>query len=208
MQASLLRLKEARALLSNAPAAGTASAPALSFDLRREGEVWAVMSGGKTALLKHTRALEILKQLVEHPGREFHVLDLGPDGEPGSALDTGDAGEVIDLAAKAAYEKRLGALRSEVEEAERWNDAGRRARLQAELEFLEDELGRGVGKGGKLRRSASAAERARVNVYKRLKGVIERLATDLPEAARHLKVCVRTGIFVSYHPGADPGHVR
>ena len=96
--------------------------------------------------------------------------------------------------------KELSELREELGEAERWNDLERRARIQTELEFLEDELGRGLGPGGKPRRSAGAAERARVNVHKRLRGLIKKIGSSLPELGQHLETSITTGLFVSYRP--------
>ena len=85
-----------------------------------------------------------------------------------------------------------------MEEAQAWADAGRRDRLQAEIEFLSDELGRAVGLGGRARRSGAAVERARSNVQKRIRAVIRKLDETWPELASHLDTHVRTGTYVSY----------
>lgn len=182
--------------------AGMGSRRVPSFDLLREGEVWAATSGGRTARFKHSRAFEILKELVDHPGREFHALELSTKSESEGAVDRGDAGELLDPAAVAQYRKRSAHLRAELDEVECWNDAARRERIQAELEFLEDELRRGVGLGGRPRRGGSAEERARVNVHKRLKGAIRRISGELPELGRHLEMSITTGLFVVYRPAS------
>jgi hypothetical protein len=197
MQASLRRLRELRSALQTT---GERSATGFEIALVREGEIWTVTSQGKTARLKHSRALDLLKHLLDHPGREFHVLELGPSGDGDGAIDLGDAGELLDQAAKSAYLARLDELGDELAEAERWNDFERKNRAQAELEFLEDELGRAAGTGGKLRRSAGAAERARVNVHKRLRGLIRKIASSLPALGQHLEASISTGLFVSYRP--------
>ncbi|MFZ5892358.1 MAG: ATP-binding protein [Myxococcota bacterium] len=171
-----------------------------TIGLIREGEVWTLTSAGRSLRLKHSRALEILKQLLDNPGREFHVLDLGAKPDPDAQVDLGDAGELIDPAALSAYRKRSQALREELAEAESWNDRARRERVSAELEFLQDELRRGVALGAKPRRASNAAERARVNVTKRLKGVIARVAAELPDVAHHLEASISTGISVAYRP--------
>jgi len=198
------RIAALREALPTRPArpepSGTSLPLVPGFSLLREGEVWAATSGGRTARFKHSRALEILKELVDHPGREFHALDLSRPSEPEGAVDRGDSGELLDPAAVAQYRKRSAELRAELDEVERWNDAARRERIQAELEFLEDELRRGVGLGGRPRRGGSAEERARVNVHKRLKGAIRRISAELPELGRHLEVSIKTGISVVYRP--------
>jgi hypothetical protein len=187
-----------------APARPAPSARPETFTLAREGEVWAVASGGRTVRLKHSRALEILDVLVKNPGRELHVLDLAAAEAGDGAIDLGDAGEVLDATAQAAYRRRVAELDEELAEADAWNDAGRRERLRAELELLRDELARGVGLGGRNRRSASAVERARVNVQKRLRGVVKRIGDGLPELAAHLEKYIKTGTYVSYRPSSRP----
>jgi hypothetical protein len=74
--------------------------------------------------------------------------------------DLGDADELLDARAKAAYKARLDGLAAEPEEAERCRDPGRAATAAAERDFLIDQLPRTVGLGGRDRRAASHAERA------------------------------------------------
>jgi eukaryotic-like serine/threonine-protein kinase len=83
--------------------------------------------------------------------------------------DLGDAGELLDAMAKAAYRARLEELRADLEEAERFSDPGRAARSRQEIDFLEDELARAVGLGGRDRRAAAHAERARLNVTRAIR---------------------------------------
>ena len=78
--------------------------------------------------------------------------------------DLGDAGALLDATAKAAYRARLTELRAELEEAEGRNDPARAATARQEREFLVQELARAVGLGGRDRRAAAHAERARPGV--------------------------------------------
>jgi hypothetical protein len=57
-----------------------------------------------------------------------------------------------------------------------------------------------VGLGGRSRRSGSDAERARVNVQRRLRDALRRIAELNPEIGRHLEDSVRTGTFCQYSP--------
>ena len=179
--------------------------PSPAIQLAREGEIWRLTWAGRDTRLKHARGLEILEQLLREPGREFHVLALG-GGDAGEVIDLGDAGELLDEDARTAYRQRLRELEQEMEEAQAWADTGRRDRLQAEIEFLSDELGRAVGLGGRARRSGAAVERARSNVQKRIRAVIRKLDETWPELASHLDTHVRTGIYVSYR-AVIPGRV-
>ena len=76
----------------------------------------------------------------------------------------GDAGEVLDEPAKAAYRRGLTELRAEVAEAKRLDHFARAEQAEEEIAALLAELSRAVGLGGRDRRAASAAERARQSV--------------------------------------------
>jgi hypothetical protein len=187
--------------------------------LRREGEYWTVRYEGSVARLRDAKGLGYLARLLSDPGREFHAVDLAAAGSPaarpgpsgkraraGGELrvrpDLGDAGELLDARAKAAYRARLDELEAELEEADRFNDAGRAAQACAERDFLLDELARAVGLGGRGRRAASHAERARLNVTRAIRAAMANLARANPSLGRHLSATVRTGRYCSYTP--DP----
>ena len=167
-----------------------------------EGDVWVLSQAGRVLRLRASRGLAMLARLCAEPGREFHVLDLGgagaADGAPG--VDTGDAGPVLDAQARAAYRERYEDLEQQIADAEADNDPARAAKAHAEREQLAEELARGVGLGGRERRAGAAAERARVNVQRRLKDALDRIAAADPELGRHLSRSVRTGTFCVYEP--------
>jgi hypothetical protein len=178
--------------------------------LCQEGEYWAFHYGGQVARLRDSKGLRYLARLLHAPGQELHALDLvaeggsrGPGaGEPGLGGGAGDAGAVLDARAKAAYKARLDELREELEEATAHHDLGRAARAREEMDFLVAELSAAVGLGGRDRRAASDAERARQSVTRAVKGAIERLAEAHPSLGEHLRSTVRTGIYSAYVP--DP----
>jgi hypothetical protein len=173
------------------------------LELEPEGEVWVVRYAGRELRFPDLRGLRMLARLVAEPGRAFHALELAhPDGLPGDAvIDAGDAGEVIDAEARRAYRRRAADLRETLEEAEAWNDPGRAAAANEELAALERELARAVGLGGRLRTEGAAAERARVNVRRRLKDALDRIAAQDADLGRHLAWAVRTGMTCVYEPG-------
>jgi hypothetical protein len=152
---------------------------------RKEGEYWTVGYGRNSFRLRDTKGLGYLAHLLRHPGVEFHVLDLvggiasdreedeigqSTQGLPRGTEDLekagihvtslGDAGEMLDEQAKAAYRRRLSALREELEEAKAWGNVERAEQVEQEIEALTRELSRAVGLGGRNRRAASASERA------------------------------------------------
>jgi len=173
--------------------------------LTLEGEFWTVTSAdGKTSRLKDSLGMQYLARLVAAPGREIHVLDLvgqqrvGDDGA--TAVDAGDAGELLDADAKADYRRRVDDLREALAEAEGWGDGARAGRLRAELELLTAELARAVGLGGRARRAGSAAERARSAVQRRIKNALARIGEADPGLEAALTRAIRTGTFCVFRP--------
>src|SRR5690606_16586850 len=116
------------------------------------------------------------------------------------ATPTGDAGDLLDDRARADYSARIAALKDDLAEAESFGDIGRSERARSELDALTTELSRAFGLGGRKRRADDAAERARVNVQRRLRDAIRRIGEHDAELARHLAWAVRTGIFCVYDP--------
>ena len=121
----LARLRERITRLSPPPLPpAPEAASAEHATLRRDGALWTVGLGGQTIQLKDGPGLGYLAMLVREPGREFHVLDLAGPSEPDAPTRqafTGDAGELLDAPARAAYRSRLVDLENELEEAERFN---------------------------------------------------------------------------------------
>jgi hypothetical protein len=107
---------------------------------------------------------------------------------------------MLDAQAKAAYKRRTVELREQLEEARQRNQLELVDRLEDEIETLGRELSRAVGLGGRDRRAASAAERARINLTRAIKIALERIAEHNPALATLLTSSIRTGTFCSYTP--------
>ncbi|MHB8691338.1 MAG: ATP-binding protein [Solirubrobacteraceae bacterium] len=200
--------------------AGRPVAPATPAEaaLRLEGEYWTVCHGGRGFRLRDSKGLRLIALLLARPGVELaaielvSVLEAQPRTErtamgeelPLVSEGSGDAGALLDPEAKAAYRERLRALEQELEEATAFNDLERKIRAQEESDFLTAELSRAIGLGGRDRRAASAAERARVNVRNRITGAIDKIAEQDPALGHHLRATIRTGRLCSYQPGPEP----
>src|ERR1700730_9968151 len=125
---------------------------------RKEGEYWTVGYSGNSLRLKDTKGLGYLAHLLRHPATEFHVLDLvggiasqREDDETSQSVEglprgqenldkagihitsLGDAGEMLDEQAKAAYRRRLSELREELEEAQELEKVDRADQLEEEI---------------------------------------------------------------------------
>jgi tetratricopeptide (TPR) repeat protein len=169
-----------------------AAAPA-EVTLSREADVWTLARAGRAVRLRDSKGLQYLAALIAAPGRDFHVLELA-----GSSLDE-PAPDVLDDAALGAYRRRLAELEEDLDEAERFADPERVARLHDERDALYGELRSAVGLGGRPRAGGSA-ERARKAVTNRLRDALARIEREDPELAAHLRAGVRMGAVCSYRP--------
>lgn len=194
--------RRARRQLTTEPSGNDAAdvqAPtALSLVSSQEDDGWWVVRGRTRVFVRDTRGMQLLARLVERPDEEIHVLTLASDG--GAALGESDAGDQLDDAARSAYKARLDALTEQLSDAEERQDLGRLASLGRERELLAAELSRAVGLGGRARKAGSHAERARVNVQRRLKDAIARLREADPSLGAYVERAVRTGTFCCYRP--------
>jgi hypothetical protein len=201
-------------------AAQVRSAPeAAQGVFRKEGEFWTIACWGGVFRLKDVRGLVYIAYLLGHPREEFHVLSLAsknggkqveaneePATEEQAAQSDltvgrmGEAGEMLDAQAKAAYKQRTAELREQLEEARELNQLELVDRLEDAIEAVGRELSRAVGLGGRDRRAASASERARINVTRAIKIALERIAEHNPALATLLTSSIRTGTFCSYIP--------
>lgn len=167
-----------------------------AIQIAREGEFWTVSGLGELCRIKDSRGIQMLARLVAAPNQEHHVLDL----VGAELVDGGDAGTVIDRAARDQYMSRIRELQADLAQAHAWNDAGRRERLEAELDALADQLTNAYGLGGREKRSGSATERARTNVRRRLTDAMQRIEEAAPALGRHFTRSVRTGVMCVYDP--------
>lgn len=139
----------------------------------------------------------MLAKLVSRPDAEIHVLDLS--GTP-EAVEQNGTGPMLDNQARDAYRRRLAELREELEDAEALSDLGRAENLRSEIDFITRELSRAFGLGGRKRSAGDAAERARVNVRRRIKDAIDRIRDQAPGAGNYLENTIKTGRYCKYSP--------
>jgi hypothetical protein len=182
-----------------APAVTTAAAAGLDPSLVRQGDSWTVSWQGVSVQVRHAKGIGDLAALLEVPGRDVHVRELEGGARP--AVGGSRGGPALDGTALAQYRRRLRDLEADLEEADRFADAGRAARLSAERDALVAELTRAVGTGGRVRRAGSDPdERQRKAVSARVKASIERIEAMHPPLGRHLRASIRTGFWCAYEP--------
>ncbi len=195
----------------------SADAPGQSI-FRKEGDYWTIAHEGKAWRLKDAKGFHYVAHLLGHPGEEIRALDLAAlsGGAVEEAVDTesaedlsrtavvagdlGHAGEMLDAQAKADYQRRLTELEDELEEARELGNLERVAKAEDEKEALAHEIRRAVGLGGRDRRAASSAERARVAVTRAIRLALERISEQSPDLGRLLSTTIKTGAICSYIP--------
>lgn len=170
--------------------------------LRLQGEYWTIAYARQVLRLRDTAGLRHLAQLLWHPHREFHALDLmralalagrSPGGRPPRSDSPG-----VDVSAAAAYRRRIGELREDLAEAETQNDQGRIGTIRKELDAILRELRHGAP-GYQMKIDA---ERARIAVTKALKTTLARIGAAHHALAGHLAATVKRGYVCVYRP--DP----
>jgi DNA-binding response OmpR family regulator len=189
---------------------------------RQEGDYWTLAYHEVVCRLKDMKGLHYLALLLGHPGQAYHASTLvttvdrpqtlsdatathtlGADQWTAQHLrvgDLGDAGTVLDAQAKATYKRRLDELQADMVEAQRFHDLARMTTAQAEIEFLTAELAAAVGLGGRDRRVASSAERARLMVTKAIRAALHKIRDNHPALGHHLDTSITTGTYCTYTP--------
>jgi class 3 adenylate cyclase len=197
------------------------SSPAQVAVFARSGDYWAIGLGSARSSLKDIKGLGYILQLLQHPGREFHALELISSGS-GAVADTivgpeealpigvtvrhglsGDAGEMLDAEAKREYKRRLDELSEMLEDQRERGNHERADEIEGEIEDLRREIARGVGIGGRDRRAGTNAERARLSVSRAIKTAIQQIAEQQAALGELLERCIRTGSFCSYAPNVE-----
>jgi hypothetical protein len=183
-----------------APAAAVTDRGGASFV--REGDYWSVRFLGRVVRIRDGRGVAYLAALLARPGESLWAIELaaGSAAAGSRAADLGDAGPVLDAAARQQYARRLRELEEELEDARAAADAGRVEAARSEMDALGQQLAAAIGLGGHGRRTGAAAERARQSVTKAIRGVLRRLAAEHPALGEHLQACVRTGTACVFAP--------
>lgn len=158
-----------------------------------DGE-WTLRYDDVTVQLRPSKGLQYLASLLASPGREISVAELA------GVEVLGDAGEVLDDQARAAYQRRIEALKAERAEAAEYGDLDRAARAEDEMDFIARELAAAFGLGGRARKAADTGERARKAVTNRIKDAITKIESVHPTLGRHLANAIRTGTYCAYDP--------
>jgi predicted ATPase len=171
------------------------AAPDGRQQMRRSGDVWEIVFGGRQVTVRGSKGIESIARLLAAPGSDIHCLDL-----MGAQVEQASTGEVIDAEARRRYEARIRELQGQIDEAEADNDFVRAERAQTEFDALVDHLAAALGSAGKTRRGGDTAERARSAATHRIRSALRVLDQLHEPLARHLRRSISTGLYCSYRP--------
>ncbi|GAA2362168.1 hypothetical protein [Dactylosporangium salmoneum] len=164
----------------------------------RERQHWRLEWGGRPVLVENSVGMLHLAVLLANAGTEIPAVELamGVTGLAQAAGSRTSPQAVLDQEAMRRYRNRVAELRREIEST----SDRRRAAAERETEALLAELAGSVGIGGRSRRFADNAERARVAVGKAIRRAIAKVEESDPRLGRHLRETVHTGRQCSYRP--------
>ena len=164
-------------------------------EFRKDGDVWLLRFDGLALQLIDMKGFHDLAVLIAHPQEPIHCLDLA-----GRVADSSGDDAMLDARARRELTARAQTLQQEVDEAEKFNDVGRRERAREELERIVETLSQALGLAGKPRRLGGSVERARTAVTWRIRSAIRKAIAVHPALGRHLENSVKTGTYCTYAP--------
>lgn len=153
---------------------------------RRDGTTWSLRHATGEAVVRHSRGVELLVQLLARPGATVYAADIDgvdPDLPRRAVVET-----VIDAEARRRFRTRL-------DELER-----RPRRRPADDEEIAALRGALAG-AGQVPAGSVELERTRVRVTKAIRRAVDGVAASSPGLGAHLAASISTGRTCVYAPG-------
>jgi len=180
----------------------------------RFGEVWVIAFRDEKGGLSDRVGLQRLARILKAQGAGLEALDLvaGSDtpsrprkitGNDADVLRTsrqGAVGTVMDMEALKSYRKARKDLDRQIKVCQAAGKAQKAMELQRELDWIDSELKRWIGKNGKPRAFPEEHEDARQTVSKTVWGEVRKLKGQAPLLAAHLETFIHLGYLCWYVP--------
>jgi hypothetical protein len=164
--------------------------------------------GHRKAGLPHLQGFELIRRLLEGPGRSIAAVRLmGRDavsvdgGETPVPLSVGSP--AIDARTRHEIEERLRELNKQIEIASDAGASSRASELREQANELKDYLRSSTGLGGQVRSIGSDLERSRKAAFQRYTTALRRLNRDLSVLHQHLSDSIRAGHTWVYSPSEE-----
>ena len=168
------------------------------YVFRKKGQSWELTFEGRATLVRESKGILYIAELMRAPGREVFVAELFASTQGVAHVPIGTAGETIDDKARRDYRRRAEDLKYQLAEAERHNDSGRCQSIRSELEELADQILAGQGMSGRPRRSQDDRDRIRKSVSMAVERAIGTIRKHAPALGEHLDKHIHRGYFLSY----------
>lgn len=168
------------------------------YVFRKKGQSWELTFEGRATLVRESKGILYIAELMRSPGREVFVAELFAAARGVAQVPVGTAGETIDDKARRDYQRRAEDLKYQLAEAERNNDSGRCESIRLELEELADQILAGQGLSGRPRRSQDDRDRIRKSVSMAIERAIGAIRKHAPALGEHLDKHIHRGYFLSY----------
>lgn len=168
------------------------------------GHGWLLVYEGVTKVVRSSKGMVYIAQLLANPGQEIHAAMLRALAAGENAVPMlGSAGPVLTSTTLENYRERMRAIREERDDAHTNNDLATLERLDREQEALEDEVSRATGLHGAARDAVSDRERARQAVAKAIERSLRVIEKQHQPLGKHLRAYLDMGEFLSYRPETD-----
>ena len=180
---------------------------------RKDGDRFTVkFAEGKTFYLDTLDGCHYIVHLLEQPDHAIDCIDLvhalnkgsvaphpqqSPDTPDLSASPWEAVDQTYDERARKAVSRKIKELEAE---AGNCTDPHETLLKREKIEDLQEYLRSGSSLSGKPRRTESALEKARTNVRKRIKAVLDKIAKEDSAFHKHLVSSIKTGASCSYRP--------
>jgi hypothetical protein len=168
------------------------------FVFRKKGQSWELTFEGRTTLVRESKGILYIAELMRSPGREVFVAELFAAARGVTHVPLGASGETLDDKARRDYRQRAEDLNFQLAEAEKNNDSGRCESIRLEIEELADQMLAGQGLAGRPRRSQDDRDRIRKSVSMAIDRAIGTIRKHAPALGEHLDNCIHRGYFLSY----------
>ncbi|MEM8952643.1 MAG: tetratricopeptide repeat protein [Verrucomicrobiota bacterium] len=162
---------------------------------RLENNLRIVAYEGAKTRLPEIKGFKDIERILANKDAEIHCTEL-----MGNVSEDGAPDEIMDAKARSEYARNIRELQADLEDAKAANDSARAESIREELDPLIDHLAKSVGVGGRSRKMAAPAERARSAVTWRIRSAIRKIEAAHPALGRHLENSIRTGTFCAYSP--------
>lgn len=184
---------------------GTATSEAARV-FRRDGQMWTLTFDGDTVHMRDGKGLSYIYQLLRSPRQPIQAAELmaAAAGRAVGSFAMGSAGAILDDTAISQYKSRLVALQSEIGDAERNNDIGRKEVLEGEREQITRQIRSATGLGGRRRKSNDDAEKVRKAVSNAISRAIKAIRKSHRSLADHLQRLIERGQQLSYTGDGTP----